>query len=271
MKKLYLPFAMVLLFGGCTIKEPPVSEAKLQELKEHINVAEHRLTQKVNDKIVTLEAKNSSEIADLKDSRSELRASLAKTESQLQEISTRLDELKDLQNRQNEQLKLLGAPPPDAKIKELKSFKDKLVVGGVERVQITPSEFILDARIDTGAEISSIDARGIEEFERDGKKWVRFEFPSRVNDESFVIEKQIARHIKITQSSNEQGSKRVVVALKLRLANKTQLVEFSLTDRSHMNYGVLVGRNALQDMIVVDVSRDHLAPLVLEENGISKP
>ena len=45
----------------------------------------------------------------------------------------------------------------------------------MEHVYISPPGILLTARIDTGATTSSIDARNIEPFERDGKRWVRFE------------------------------------------------------------------------------------------------
>ncbi|MDD2556992.1 MAG: RimK/LysX family protein [Desulfuromonas sp.] len=50
----------------------------------------------------------------------------------------------------------------------------KQVVGAVEKVFISPPGIILPARIDTGAATSSIDARKIVTFERNGDPWVRF-------------------------------------------------------------------------------------------------
>lgn len=61
-----------------------------------------------------------------------------------------------------------GVPPPRARV------TDKQLVGAVERVHLSPPDAVFEARIDTGAESSSLDARDIREFERDGSTWVRF-------------------------------------------------------------------------------------------------
>jgi hypothetical protein len=34
-----------------------------------------------------------------------------------------------------------------------------------------------------------------------------------------------------------------------------------------MNYPLLIGRNAIKDMMIVDVSRDFIAPLVIEDKN----
>ncbi|MGH8555638.1 MAG: RimK/LysX family protein, partial [Gammaproteobacteria bacterium] len=44
----------------------------------------------------------------------------------------------------------------------------KEVVGWVERIKLYPGEMILKAKIDTGAKHSSVNARNIDEFTRDG-------------------------------------------------------------------------------------------------------
>ncbi|MDY0116196.1 MAG: ATP-dependent zinc protease [Sulfurimonadaceae bacterium] len=150
--------------------------------------------------------------------------------------------------------------------KKVTSFKEKLVVGSVEKIHVYPSNLVMDARIDTGAETSSIDARDIKEFERDGKSWVRFTLVDRKTKAPHVIERKVVRIVKILQSSVDQGhEKRVVVTLKITIGDKKELSEFTLTNREHMQYPILIGRNALQDVIVVDVSEQYIAPLVVEQ------
>ena len=48
------------------------------------------------------------------------------------------------------------------------------IIGGVETLYILPIEMPFQARMDTGAETSSMDADHIRPFERDGEKWVSF-------------------------------------------------------------------------------------------------
>lgn len=152
--------------------------------------------------------------------------------------------------------------------KKIITFKDKLLVGSVEKVHVFPSDLVLDARIDTGAETSSIDAREIEEFERDGKEWVRFTLVDRKTNTPHRIERKVVRTVKILQSSLDQSSeKRAVITLQITIGDRTEVSEFTLTDREHMKYPVLIGRSALQDMMVVDVSDRYLAPLVIRKEG----
>lgn len=155
--------------------------------------------------------------------------------------------------------------------RKMLTLDDKLVVGSVEKVHIYPSDLVMDARIDTGAETSSIDARNIEEFERDGKAWVRFTLVDRKTNTPHTIELKAVRTVKILQSSVDQGhDKRVVVQLKVTLGDKTEVSEFTLTDREHMKYPVLIGRSALKDLIIVDVSGRYKAPLIVKEENFKK-
>lgn len=142
----------------------------------------------------------------------------------------------------------------------------KLLVGRVEKVHIYPSDLVMNARIDTGAETSSINAGDITEFERDGKKWVRFTLYDEKANTPHILERRVVRRVKILQSSLEEDfEKRVVVTLKITIGNKNELSEFTLTSRDHMTYPILIGRNVLRDLIVVDVSERYIAPLVLSK------
>ena len=55
---------------------------------------------------------------------------------------------------------------------------EKIVMGWIEKVRLYPGNFVVDAKLDTGAEYCSLDATNITKFNRDGQEWVRFE----VND-----------------------------------------------------------------------------------------
>ncbi|NVD24168.1 ATP-dependent zinc protease [Desulfuromonas acetoxidans] len=133
------------------------------------------------------------------------------------------------------------------------------VIGAVEQVYISPPGVLLNARIDTGATTSSIDARNIEPFERDGKRWVRFEISDPENDEPVVLECRVVRRVKIIQAITEEKERRYVVELLVALGNVTRSAEFTLSDRAHVEYPVLIGRNILMDSMTVDVSKKFLS------------
>lgn len=142
-------------------------------------------------------------------------------------------------------------------------LEDRQVVGGIEKVLLSPPGLVLEARIDTGAESASLDARDMQEFERDGNRWVRFNLVDRDSGEAFVIERRIVRHVRILQSTQESAGdaeRRPVVEFRLTLGEVVQTAEFTLSDRSHLSFPVLIGRNVLQDLMVVDVGRTHIAP-----------
>lgn len=74
------------------------------------------------------------------------------------------------------------------------------------------------ARIDTGAEISSIDAQQIKRFERDGEKWVSFVLKNRTTGETHTFEKKILR---ITSHKRiHQDEERLIVNMKIKFGNE---------------------------------------------------
>ena len=135
-----------------------------------------------------------------------------------------------------------------------KSLSNKTVVGAVEWALIDFGSYqnVSQARMDTGASTSSISARNIAEFERNGKRWVRF---TLADDQ--VVSLLLERYAEVRQASSEKD-KRWVVKLGIKLGTISQVAEFTLKDRSHLSYDVLVGRNLLRDLMVVDVARRYV-------------
>lgn len=142
----------------------------------------------------------------------------------------------------------------DVLAEEKEPVDQKLIVGEVEKISLSPPNITYNARIDTGANTSSLNAFDITPFERDGKKWVKFKLKDSTTDKITEISRQIVRKIKVKQHS-ANGQKRYIVKMNIRLGNIEQRIEFSLTNRSDYEFPVLIGRNFLKDMAVVDVSK----------------
>lgn len=140
-------------------------------------------------------------------------------------------------------------------------LKGKLIVGEVEKFFLTAAETVYDARIDSGAETSSINAQNIVRFERDGSNWVRFDMSVPDSEKFLTLEKEVARRVKILQSNIDEAERRVVVELQFVIGNHTQVAEFSLTDRSHLAHQVLIGRNILRDVMLIDVGKEFATEL----------
>jgi len=139
-------------------------------------------------------------------------------------------------------------------------LKNKLIIGQAEYTHIAPSGWKMKSRIDSGATTTSIDARDIKGFERDGKKWVRFKLFNRDTKETFEIEKPVSRMVEIKRHGTGKQT-RYVVELDLTIGSISERVEVSLTDRSDFTFPVLIGRNFLVDRAVIDVSKKYVAKL----------
>jgi hypothetical protein len=147
-------------------------------------------------------------------------------------------------------------PTPPATASNL--VDGKLVVGELEMVTVSPPGQSYRARIDTGATGSSIHATNIIQFERDGERWVRFDITA-TGGEKVTLERRIVRRIRVRQAELEEFERRVVVLMTVTLGPLTQQLEMSLTDRSAMEFSVLIGRNFLRNTAIVDVSRQMIA------------
>ena len=60
--------------------------------------------------------------------------------------------------------------------------------------------------------------------------------------------------------TNLRGRVVPVIDLRLFLGNVTDTFSFTLADRSHLEHDMILGRNFLTDMAVVDVSRQFIQP-----------
>ncbi|MGB1807869.1 MAG: ATP-dependent zinc protease [Porticoccaceae bacterium] len=130
------------------------------------------------------------------------------------------------------------------------------IVGAVEMVRIEPADLMLEARIDTGAETTSIHAEDIQLVENDGRRYVRFMLIDGANGEQVQQELRLRRRVLIKQSYGPD-ERRYVVRMWLTLGDTRSRVDVNLSDRTNFEYPLLIGRNFLTDSLIVDVSRHH--------------
>lgn len=123
-------------------------------------------------------------------------------------------------------------------------------IGSVEPIHITPMKSFILSRIDTGAQTSSIDAKNIKKFERDGAKWVSFDIVNSETGEIQNFKKIIEDQIEIKRiDGNEQ---RIVVVLEIIIGKETIKEKFTLAERDKFSYQGLIGRNILNGRAIVD-------------------
>lgn len=109
------------------------------------------------------------------------------------------------------------------------------------------------AKIDTGARSSCLHAFDIEEFERDGKTWVRFTVHpiQRNSTETVQAEAEILEHRSVRSSSGHSNMRPVIITT-LHWLEQEWPVELTLTSRDGMGFRMLLGREAIRGRFVVD-------------------
>jgi len=132
------------------------------------------------------------------------------------------------------------------------------IVGAVEFATVEPGGLVLEARIDTGAETSSIYAEDIQLVEKEGKRYVRFNL---LDEQGNKVPEEIRLHRRvIIKQEVGEPERRYVVRMWIALGEMRSRVDVTLSDRKDFEYPLLIGRNFLLDAAIVDVSRQHTQP-----------
>jgi hypothetical protein len=117
----------------------------------------------------------------------------------------------------------------------------------------------LKAKVDTGAQTSSLHAFALTRFRRDGEEWVRFEVHpwQRSRADARVVELPVHDR-RTVKSSSGHTEERVVVRLDLRLLDRVLPAEVTLTRRDAMGFRMLIGREVLRRGYLVDSAASYL-------------
>ena len=126
--------------------------------------------------------------------------------------------------------------------------QDKVVVGWIEKVTLSKKKLMLHAKVDTGADNSSIDAHAIVETKRGGQTWVKFTVVNR-DGRKMVLHRRLVRRARIKKKTGGRQI-RPVVEVKMCFGGKLRVVQANLVDRSHFKYRVLIGRSAMSGIVV---------------------
>jgi len=134
------------------------------------------------------------------------------------------------------------------------SLTEKAIVGNKEYVDFPELKRTgIVARIDSGAQTSSAHCDKIWLETMGGKEVLCCHFLKR-SRRVLRFEKFKSRKVK---SSNGQFEERYVVKVKIRLGHIEKRTDLTLTDRSTMNYSVLLGRRFLKNHFLIDVSQSY--------------
>lgn len=135
--------------------------------------------------------------------------------------------------------------------------REKTVMGWLESVYLRPWNLRVTAKLDTGANTSSLHSDDVDHFNKGSEEWVRFKLEDREGGKSIVVERPVVRTAYIKER-NARSSKRHVVTLTICKNGKEYETEFTLGDRSNFNYPLLLGRSFLKDVALVDADATFL-------------
>ncbi len=212
----------------------------------------------------------------LVENQQDVQSTLAVQSSELQRQSDRIERMEVLQRALNHLLSELAvhvemahAPseaaltPPQAEVPPRpKAPKPKLqtvdrsgkvLLGRLEWVWLDAIEQTLEAEVNTGMRNNLLYVSEFQVFERDGKDWVRFELVD--SDAS-----QEAPVVRLTKYAGSGGAidKRPSIKTPVRMGSLVEEAEFLLTPGEKPSEVVVLGRNFLRDIAVVDVAQKHI-------------
>jgi hypothetical protein len=118
----------------------------------------------------------------------------------------------------------------------------------------------LPAKVDTGARTSALHAVDIRPERRADGEWVRFVVPEEVGrTPARQVHEARVCDVRDVKSSTGDAERRIVILTTVQVAERRFQVEVTLSDRSEMEFPMLIGRNALRaGRLLVHPSRSFL-------------
>ena len=118
----------------------------------------------------------------------------------------------------------------------------------------------IKSKIDTGARSSALHAFQIESFRSRGKDRVRFVVHplQRSTMRGVRVEADLLGYVNV-RNSGGRVERRPVIVTTVRLSDRTWKIQITLTNRDEMGFRMLLGRQALRGLFLVDPARSFLA------------
>jgi len=140
-------------------------------------------------------------------------------------------------------------------------------IGWIEHVQIPSGNMLLTAKIDTGADNSSIHANNVEIYERASTKRVRFSVENKQGvSQQFDLPLVRIAHIK---RKGAEPLQRPVVSMDLCVGNTLKTTHVNLANRGNFNYRMLIGRSYLKDTYLVNPAQKFTAEPVCKGEALA--
>ncbi|GEM74933.1 ATP-dependent zinc protease family protein [Vibrio sagamiensis] len=241
MFKRLTPVITVALLSGCTLTK---SEQYHQEALTAIKASETNFNHRLSD----LELKLSTQSDDID-----------VLQGKVNKLTLELSKLRKNTSKQ------LPKPKESINLQSITSNQatptHQIVLGSVERVTIDSIKQTFDAQIDTASLTSSLNVSDLEEFERNGEKWIRFHLKSNSpsqKKENFWIEAPILRFVKARKTEASALKRLPVVELWVRVGKIHEKAQFTVSNDKKAAQPILLGKAFIRDIAVVDVSRQYI-------------
>jgi hypothetical protein len=135
----------------------------------------------------------------------------------------------------------------------------KTIIGWLEEVYLPQYDFVIKAKIDTGAKNSSIHAMDVEYVKKVKGERSRIRFKTMdLKKRCQIIEADVVREARIRKSTLNTTA-RPEIELEICIGGIRKRIRVNLADRGGMNYRMILGRTALEGDFIVDVSQKYLA------------
>jgi ribosomal protein S6--L-glutamate ligase len=147
----------------------------------------------------------------------------------------------------------------------------KTIIGWQEWVSLPNLNIpIIKAKVDTGARTSSLHADRIEHFQKSGMPFVYFEvYPIQKNGAiTLKCEAPLIDRRQVKSSCGEEEHRPVIITT-ITLNDIRWEIELNLTNRDHMGYRMLLGRNAMKNHLIIDPSERFLQRKILKKEIIN--
>ncbi|MDA0110900.1 RimK/LysX family protein [Vibrio sp. La 4.2.2] len=127
--------------------------------------------------------------------------------------------------------------------------------GHIENATVEGLKF--PVKLDTGADVSSMNALDIKQFKKDGKDMVTFTY---ANDMGMKQEftREVVDVMRIKAKAGEKANVRPVVEMRVKLGDVEKTVRVNLQDRSRFHYSMILGKNFLKYGVVVSSDENFL-------------
>lgn len=120
--------------------------------------------------------------------------------------------------------------------------------GYVENATVVGLTF--PVKLDTGADVSSMNALNIKRFEKDGKPMVSFTYQNDLGQKKQMT-REVVDEMRVRARKGEKTMPRPVVEMTVKIGDLEQTVRVNLQDRSRFHYSMILGKNFLKHGAVV--------------------